>query len=123
MYTPFPGMCLESNIFIKAKNGVFIESNTRRYYNMNKQRGKAEGASCMHERSRGLDERPNMRKEPFCMLKACKMSGIRVFGAMRERRRREAARSLFINVRGKAEGASCSHERSRGLDEEVCPWK
>ena len=51
------------------------------------------------------------------MLKACKMSGIRVFGAMRERRRREAARSLFINVRGKAEGASCMHERSRGLDE------
>ena len=32
---------------------------------MNKQLGKAEGASCPHERSRGLDERPNMRKKPF----------------------------------------------------------
>ena len=49
---------------------------------------------CSHEHLQTFGERPNTRKKPFCMLLACKMSGIRVFGAMRERGTREAARSL-----------------------------
>ena len=43
---------------------------------------------------RTFSERPHMRKKPFCARDACKMSGFRMCGAMRERGTREAARGF-----------------------------
>ena len=44
--------------------------------------------------ARTFDERPHMRKEPFCARFSRKTSGFRMGGALRERPRREAMRSF-----------------------------